>query len=127
MKIRYMLRFIGFDTVAHKSNVEERNSEFQRISELLFVRRPKLAAAAVCVNASVEGARSSNVTRTALNGSDLVVWLGDLNYRIQDERTRVDFLINQKRYMVRWATVFWLLSDWLIGLSDWGLSAHLTN
>ena len=92
---------------AHENNVEERNSEFQHISESLFARRlpsPRLSA---CLNISVEDVCRStykvNVTgsvRTALDYSDFVVWLGDLNYRIQDHRNRVDYLINQNRYKV---------------------------
>ncbi|MCL7035530.1 hypothetical protein MKW94_012615 [Papaver nudicaule] len=55
------LVFISCHLSAHEGNVEERNSELQRISKSLFSKNKNLYA------------RPSQVT----------VWLGDLNYRIQ--------------------------------------------
>ena len=110
---------------AHESNVGERNSEFQRISESLFVRRsppPRLSACLSIEDVCWSACNVGNVTgsvRTALDNSDFVVWLGDLNYRIQDDRNRVDYLINQNRYMVCWLPSLFLSISSRVSVSSW--------
>ncbi|KAH7365438.1 hypothetical protein KP509_18G028100 [Ceratopteris richardii] len=107
---------------AHEGNVEERNSQFQRISQSLFSSRSTSPRISSCLNASFvedcapssSGNETFNYTgglhlasppstpSSAVEDSDLVVWLGDLNYRIQDHRSLVDALINQNLYKPLW-------------------------
>lgn len=115
--------FIASHLSPHESNVEERNSQFQRISQSLFSSRSPSPRLSSCLNASPveDDTPSSNGSETpfsfiggltptaaspsntsAVEDSDLVVWLGDLNYRIQDHRSLVDALINQNLYKPLW-------------------------
>ncbi|KAI5082996.1 hypothetical protein GOP47_0002739 [Adiantum capillus-veneris] len=117
--------FIASHLSPHESNVEERNSQFQRISQTLFSSRSPSPRLSSCLNASpVEDftpsssgsetpfafpggltpatASPPSTTSSAVEDSDLVVWLGDLNYRIQDHRSLVYALINQNLYKPLW-------------------------
>ncbi|KAH7365436.1 hypothetical protein KP509_18G028100 [Ceratopteris richardii] len=114
--------FIASHLSPHEGNVEERNSQFQRISQSLFSSRSTSPRISSCLNASFvedcapssSGNETFNYTgglhlasppstpSSAVEDSDLVVWLGDLNYRIQDHRSLVDALINQNLYKPLW-------------------------
>lgn len=104
--------FIASHLSPHESNVEERNSQFQRISQSLFSSRSPSPRLSSCLNVSVEddspttygisGSETLSTSTTAVDDSDLVVWLGDLNYRIQDHRSLVDALINQNLFKSLW-------------------------
>lgn len=116
--------FIASHLSPHENNVEERNSQWQRISQSLFSSRSPSPRLSSCLNASpveddtpssngsdtpfsfvgalTQVAASPTHSNSAVEDSDLVVWLGDLNYRIQDHRSLVDALINQNLYKPLW-------------------------
>ena len=118
---------------AHESNVEERNSEFQRISQSLFCPKtppPRLPACLKKISMEDESASTCKIngSKRAFEDSDLVVWLGDLNYRIQDNRNRVDDLINQNRYTVKLIMLFFLIWQILVvGFRSVGTESWLEN
>ncbi|KAH9326033.1 hypothetical protein KI387_006211 [Taxus chinensis] len=80
--------FIACHLSPHESNVGERNVQYQRICHAIFSKARR----------SPNGTSNINLSpacKTAVGQSDVVVWLGDLNYRIEGNRKSVSFLINQ--------------------------------
>ncbi|XP_059075330.1 type IV inositol polyphosphate 5-phosphatase 11-like [Cryptomeria japonica] len=84
--------FISCHLAPHENNVEERNSQYQRISQTIFSDSQKRMQ----INPLGFPKKETKViTPTSLETSDMVVWLGDLNYRVEGSRKSVAFLINQ--------------------------------
>lgn len=67
---------------AHQHKVKERDADFHRIDQQLPLRPP----------AATRGSAAEGVAEGACAHFDVVVWLGDLNYRIRGNRTAVEAL-----------------------------------
>lgn len=78
--------FINAHFAAHSNNIEARNNDFKRISCELFEDK-----ASSSKSASDSGANESAPDKT--EDYDAVVWMGDLNYRVEANRKAVDTLI----------------------------------
>lgn len=97
--------FIACHLSAHENNVLERNVQYQRICQTIF-NKPKTSSFRQSPNQLMDlsGCRmqadddqdqSASLHSASLRQSDVVVWLGDLNYRIEGSRKSVSLLIRQ--------------------------------
>ncbi|KAH9549832.1 hypothetical protein CY35_10G039900 [Sphagnum magellanicum] len=92
----------GFSSVmgcqkAHESNFDTRNAQYLRICQSVFARS---SAGCSCVQPLAVtdelDCKMPGVASNLVEESDVVVWLGDLNYRVELPRSSVHFLINHK-------------------------------
>lgn len=96
--------FIDCHLSAHENNVLERNVQYQRICQTIF-NKPKTSSfrqspnqlmdLSGCRMADDDQHQSVSLHSASLRQSDVVVWLGDLNYRIEGSRKSVSLLIRQ--------------------------------
>lgn len=98
------LLFITSHLAPHESNVKARNAQCAHICHSVFA---KSTSALSCfnpskvsddVNCRVPGALSNVVEE-----SDVVIWLGDLNYRVELPRSSVQMAIKNNRLQELWA------------------------
>ncbi|KAL2603068.1 hypothetical protein R1flu_003927 [Riccia fluitans] len=95
---------------AHEANVDERNAQFHRIYQNVF---SKQNGAGLCSGSCIKNAAAvadepgpcmDHAFRCSfIEQADMVVWLGDLNYRVEMNRNSVSFLINHKLEEVLWS------------------------
>ncbi|KAG0608167.1 hypothetical protein M758_8G084400 [Ceratodon purpureus] len=92
------LLFITSHLAAHESNVKARNSQCAHICQSVFSRS---TSAYSCFQPSMKvddmNSRDPGVSSNMVEESDVVVWLGDLNYRIELPRSLVLNSIKQGR------------------------------
>lgn len=96
--------FIDCHLSAHENNVLERNVQYQRICQTIF-NKPKTSSfrqspnqlmdLSGCRMADDDQDQSISLHSASIRQSDVVVWLGDLNYRIEGSRKSVSLLIRQ--------------------------------
>lgn len=96
--------FIACHLSAHENNVLERNVQYQRICQTIF-NKPKTSSfrqspnqlmdLSGCKMADDDEDQSASLHSASIRQSDVVVWLGDLNYRIEGSRKSVSLLIRQ--------------------------------
>lgn len=91
---------------AHECNFEARNAQYLRICQSMFARSPTSCS---CVQPAVISdeldCKVPGVTSNLVEESDVVVWLGDLNYRVELPRSSVQNLINHKLQEVILASI----------------------
>eukprot|EP00668_Euglena_longa_P011627 GGOE01014036.1.p1 GENE.GGOE01014036.1~~GGOE01014036.1.p1 ORF type:complete len:381 (-),score=101.23 GGOE01014036.1:91-1233(-) len=107
------LLFVNVHFAAHQENVEDRNSDFRRICYGANLRPPKALPPQSPVAPdessgagplSPTGSTSRSVSPKELKGTDVtdlydvVIWSGDLNYRINGRRNMVDVLLKDESY-----------------------------
>ncbi len=90
-------------TAAHESNFDTRNAQYLRICQSVFAK--STSGCSSCVQPSTItdelDCKMPGVTSNLVEESDVVVWLGDLNYRVELPRSSVHFLINHKLQEVK--------------------------
>ncbi|CAM6013911.1 unnamed protein product [Sphagnum balticum] len=90
--------FITSHFSAHESNFDTRNAQYLRICQSVFAK--STSGCSSCVQPSTItdelDCKMPGVTSNLVEESDVVVWLGDLNYRVELPRSSVHFLINHK-------------------------------
>ncbi|EFJ13099.1 hypothetical protein SELMODRAFT_122992 [Selaginella moellendorffii] len=80
--------FLSCHLAPHEGNVGARNAQFARITQSVFAR-PNTANGCSCLH-------------TATAGSDLVILMGDLNYRVVGHKTSVGILIKNNLEKLLW-------------------------
>eukprot|EP00241_Pyramimonas_parkeae_P005790 CAMPEP_0114241740 /NCGR_PEP_ID=MMETSP0058-20121206/9792_1 /TAXON_ID=36894 /ORGANISM="Pyramimonas parkeae, CCMP726" /LENGTH=387 /DNA_ID=CAMNT_0001354283 /DNA_START=947 /DNA_END=2110 /DNA_ORIENTATION=+ len=87
------LAFVNCHFQAHQNAVEARNQDFHRIHTELFSTPSNESSSSNKVTPieSVSNAESNTLTEQF----DAVVWLGDLNYRVESNRKAADFMIKE--------------------------------
>ncbi|KAJ7528736.1 hypothetical protein O6H91_15G016700 [Diphasiastrum complanatum] len=94
--------FVACHLAPHESNLVERNAQYTRICDNLF--RPTaggwscLQNTAVLTSDSTKQASSTSVVEKY----DVVIWLGDLNYRVEGSRNSVGLLIKHNLEKFLW-------------------------
>ncbi|KAG6554177.1 hypothetical protein Mapa_004093 [Marchantia paleacea] len=105
------LLFIACHLAPHESNVGERNAQFHRIYQNVFSKQhgAGLCSGCSCVRnaaavADEPGPCMDHAFRSNfIEQADMIVWLGDLNYRVEMSRNSVSFLISHKLEEVLWS------------------------
>lgn len=106
-------------SAAHESNVGERNAQYHRISQAMFSKHVPVVGLSggvfsgcanngLIVDDSSLGIDQQQQQQQHLRSNsrfvekaDVVVWMGDLNYRVEMKRNSVAFLIRHKLEEVR--------------------------
>ncbi|CAK9223681.1 unnamed protein product [Sphagnum troendelagicum] len=97
------LLFITSHLSPHECNMEERNAQYTRICQTIFARQ---AVSCSCIQMSADVDEPYCKLRVGSNfveKTDVVIWLGDLNYRVELPRSSVGFLISHNLEKVLWA------------------------
>lgn len=95
---------------AHECNLEARNAQYLRICQSVFARSTSTCS---CVQpttlADEMDHKYPGLTSNLVEKSDVVVWLGDLNYRVELPRCAVQDLLKHKmqEVILVW---FWCIS-----------------
>lgn len=86
-----------FCDAAHECNLEARNAQYLRICQSVFARSTSTCS---CVQpttlADEMDHKYPGLTSNLVEKSDVVVWLGDLNYRVELPRCAVQDLLKHK-------------------------------
>ncbi|CAK9194104.1 unnamed protein product [Sphagnum troendelagicum] len=89
--------FITSHFSAHESNFDTRNAQYVRICQSVFARSSSGCSCVQPLAVTDElDCKMPGVASNLVEESDVVVWLGDLNYRVELPRSSVHFLINHK-------------------------------
>lgn len=91
------LCLISSHFAAHEKNVEDRNQNYADISTSLGLDPALLRSCFVRPNTMTSELRKYKGCEL-VNSHDHLFWCGDLNYRIQMERTRVMEAIDEKNW-----------------------------
>jgi len=81
--------------------MEERNAQYTRICQTIFARQ---AVSCSCIQMSADVDEPYCKLRVGSNfveKTDVVIWLGDLNYRVELPRSSVGFLISHNLEKVK--------------------------
>ncbi|EFJ17200.1 hypothetical protein SELMODRAFT_421239 [Selaginella moellendorffii] len=97
---------------AHEGNVEARNSQYTRICQNVFAR-PYSSTVCACLQTTTgivaddfafkERQQQPFKNANAVEESDLVIWVGDLNYRVVGHRNSVGVLIKNNLEKLLWS------------------------
>uniref|UniRef100_A0A0D6R359 Inositol polyphosphate-related phosphatase domain-containing protein n=1 Tax=Araucaria cunninghamii TaxID=56994 RepID=A0A0D6R359_ARACU len=100
--------FISCHLAPHEGNVDERNSQYKHIGQTIFSKSCRKIQSPSCLQSPNRLIRPSwlkkerkTIHPNSLERSDVVVWLGDLNYRIEGSRRLVGSLINENLQQLR--------------------------
>ncbi|KAG0610138.1 hypothetical protein M758_7G041400 [Ceratodon purpureus] len=99
------LLFITSHLAPHECNLMERNHQYERICKSVFTKSDGLCS--MCkdlrsVKNVLEPQFKVRHVHNFVEESDVVIWLGDLNYRLEMPRASVGFLISHNLEEVLW-------------------------
>ncbi|CAM6097423.1 unnamed protein product [Calypogeia fissa] len=115
------LLFVACHFAPHESNVMERNAQYHRISQAVFNKQVPVVGLpggvfsgcsyknGLIVDDSILGGTTTEPHHEPHSNSrfvekaDVVVWMGDLNYRVEMNRNSVAFLIKHKLEEALWS------------------------
>ncbi|KAG0625174.1 hypothetical protein M758_2G033400 [Ceratodon purpureus] len=101
------LLFITSHLAPHEDKFLERNHQYERICKAVFTKSSDLCASCKdlesCKNVEAEPQlKAVRHVHNFVEESDVVIWLGDLNYRVEMPRANVGFLISHNLEEVLW-------------------------
>ncbi|KAJ7211939.1 hypothetical protein O6H91_20G040100 [Diphasiastrum complanatum] len=96
--------FVACHLAPHQGNLEERNAQYSRICQSLF-SRPSAGICSCLQNTAVvaDEYEEQALCRSIVEDSDLVVWFGDLNYRVEGSRSSVGLMVKHNLEKFLWA------------------------
>lgn len=95
--------FITSHLAAHESNLKARNAQCAHICHSLFARSSVYSCFQPGTNTDDLNYRVPGVPSNVVEESDVVIWLGDLNYRLELPRRFVQNSIKNKNLQELWA------------------------